>query len=604
MGAGRTPYRTDFTYDSENKPTRMTFGDTNNQVEYAYDAIGRVSSRTVTAAGQPYATAYGYAAGSNGDGNTTPLIASITQMGESFSYTYDDVGNIASVTQNGKTTAYTYDALGQLIRVDDENDATSGAAGTTWTYAYDQGGNILEKKRYNYTTDTLGQEQETVVYSYDTTWKDKLIGYNGITIEYDAIGNPTKVGTKNGEVWGSDTWTYIWEKGRQLKQMSKTGTTASFVYNADGLRVQKTVNNVVTNYTLHGKNVVHLTQGSDSLHFWYDASGRPAMVEWNDGTTTAKYAYIHNLQGDIVGIVDSNGTEVVKYTYDAWGKVLSTTGSLAATLGMIQPFRYRGYVYDVETGLYYLRSRYYNSDWNRFVNADTIMAGGLFTYCNNSPIINKDPNGKYSPGIYSEDGEEEIFISKESYEFYLSQQALKESRAQEVKKLIEEYSYNVRIGLYPSVRYNTVSKVLANCEYFIEKGINFRGPNDSGCAMFIRSAILNMTTRDYSDHEYYAGASSMFNYNMLVADKISAIGGVDNLIVGMILGTQMSDTEDDGKYHIEHVGIYAGLHDFGNGLEPAVYSFNTDNNCGNLRPFYSYKDPWVYFGWHRGIISD
>jgi YD repeat-containing protein len=80
------------------------------------------------------------------------------------------------------------------------------------------------------------------------------------------------------------------------------------------------------------------------LHFWYDAQNRPAIVQFN-GT---KYAYIQNLQGDIVGIVDSNGTEVVKYTYDAWGKVLSTTGSLAATLGTIQPFRYRGYVYDVD----------------------------------------------------------------------------------------------------------------------------------------------------------------------------------------------------------------------------------------------------------------
>ena len=65
-------------------------------------------------------------------------------------------------------------------------------------------------------------------------------------------------------------------------------------------------------------------------------------MEWNNGVTAAKYAYIHNLQGDIIGIVDSNGTEVVKYTYDAWGKVLSTTGSLASTLGTVQPFRYRG----------------------------------------------------------------------------------------------------------------------------------------------------------------------------------------------------------------------------------------------------------------------
>ena len=96
-------------------------------------------------------------------------------------------------------------------------------------------------------------------------------------------------------------------------------------------------------------------------------------MEWNNGVTTAKYAYIQDLQGDIVGIVDGNGTEVVKYTYDAWGKLLSTTGSLAATLGTIQPFRYRGYVYDVETGLYYLRSRYYNPNWQRFVNEDAMQ---------------------------------------------------------------------------------------------------------------------------------------------------------------------------------------------------------------------------------------
>nr|MBQ4456365.1 RHS repeat-associated core domain-containing protein [Clostridia bacterium] len=370
-----------------------------------YDAIGRVSSRTVTAAGHAFATAYGYVAGNNGSGNTTTLISSLTQTGESFTYTYDDVGNIASVVQNNKTTAYTYDALGQLIRVDDENDTTSGTAGTTWTYEYDRGGNILEKKRYAYTTGTLGTALETVTYTYDTTWKDKLVGYGNTTIEYDNIGNPTKAGTKTGEVWGSDTWYFTWEKGRQLKQMVKSGTTAAFKYNSEGLRVQKTVNNVVTNYTLHGKNIVHMTQGSNSLHFFYDASNRPAIVEWNNGVTAAKYAYIQNLQGDIVGIVDSNGTEVVKYTYDAWGKVLSATGSLASTLGTVQPFRYKGYVYDVETGLYYLRSRYYRPELYRFVSADALINTNLFGYCGNNPICRVDSSGRDWRSFWEEVGQ-------------------------------------------------------------------------------------------------------------------------------------------------------------------------------------------------------
>ena len=184
---------------------------------------------------------------------------------------------------------------------------------------------------------------QTITYGYDTTWKDKLVSCNGATITYDAIGNPLSDGT----------WTYVWENGRQLKQMSTSGTTVSFQYNHEGLRVKKTVNNIVTDYTLHGTNIVHLVQGNDKLHFIYDANNKPAIVEFN-GT---KYAYVQDLQGDICQIIDTNGAVVVEYTYDAWGKVLNVTGSMADSLGEIQPFRYRGYVYDVETGLYYLRSR-------------------------------------------------------------------------------------------------------------------------------------------------------------------------------------------------------------------------------------------------------
>ena len=187
--------------------------------------------------------------------------------------------------------------------------------------------------------------------------------------------------------------------------MSKSGTTASFKYNENGLRIQKTVNSVVTNYTLHGKNIMHMTQGSNALHFFYDASNKPAIVDFN-GT---KYAYVHNLQGDIVAILDSAGTVVVQYMYDAWGRIISKMGSLASTLGTVQPFRYRGYVYDEETGLYYLRSRFYCSNRCRFLNADTILHGEgmpitahLFSYCDNSPVITVDEDGQvWVMGVYA-----------------------------------------------------------------------------------------------------------------------------------------------------------------------------------------------------------
>ena len=95
--------------------------------------------------------------------------------------------------------------------------------------------------------------------------------------------------------------------------MQKTGVDASFVYNENGLRVQKTVNDVVTSYTLHGKNIVHMTCGGNELHFFYDASNKPAVVVCNG----VAYAYAKNLLGDIVAILDSTGAVVVAYTYDA-----------------------------------------------------------------------------------------------------------------------------------------------------------------------------------------------------------------------------------------------------------------------------------------------
>ncbi|OQB24453.1 MAG: tRNA3(Ser)-specific nuclease WapA precursor [Firmicutes bacterium ADurb.Bin182] len=91
---------------------------------------------------------------------------------------------------------------------------------------------------------------------------------------------------------------------------------------------------------------------------------------------------------------------MVTYSYDAWGKLLDVSGTKAATLGQDNPFRYRGYYYDTETGLYYLQSRYYNPEWCRFINADVyvstgqgLLASNMFAYCANNPVLLKDPSG-------------------------------------------------------------------------------------------------------------------------------------------------------------------------------------------------------------------
>ena len=111
------------------------------------------------------------------------------------------------------------------------------------------------------------------------------------------------------------------------------------------------------------------------------------------------------LSGDVISLIDSNSVKVVSYTYDAWGKMISKTGSLASTLSKLNPFRYRGYIFDEETGLYYLRSRYYNPNLCRFINADDVESLGadgningyqLFNYCMNDPVNNKDEAGSWS----------------------------------------------------------------------------------------------------------------------------------------------------------------------------------------------------------------
>ncbi|MBR0577407.1 RHS repeat-associated core domain-containing protein, partial [Proteiniclasticum sp. BAD-10] len=124
---------------------------------------------------------------------------------------------------------------------------------------------------------------------------------------------------------------------------------------------------------------------------------------WNEET----YFYVHNLQGDVIGLLDRTGALVVRYTYDTWGKPLTVEGTLAETLGQKNPYRYRGYTYDKETGLYYLGSRYYNPEIGRFINADgtdimlehlddSILVTNLYAYCLNNPVRYNDPYGEFA----------------------------------------------------------------------------------------------------------------------------------------------------------------------------------------------------------------
>ena len=187
-----------------------------------------------------------------------------------------------------------------------------------------------------------------------------------------------------------------------MATITKDGATWTNTYNQDGMRIRRTNGTVTYGYVYNGSQLSQMTVGSNTLNFSYDANGIPMSVSYN-GTT---YYYATNLQGDVTAILNASGSPVVSYTYDAWGKPLTVTGSLATTLGTHNPLRYRGYVYDTETELYYLQSRYYNPDTGRFLNADAFTSTGqgftgnnMFAYCGNNPVARKDNGGAFWFGL-------------------------------------------------------------------------------------------------------------------------------------------------------------------------------------------------------------
>ena len=390
---GTVERKTSYTYDGDNRPTSVIAG--NSTLNYDYDNFGRVSTLTTKHDGNAFATkTYSYKL--NAEEKPTNQVSSVTiQIGsnsQTFTYTYDQNGNITSISDGTYVTNYTYDSANQLIREDNQEANTI----TLWTY--DDAGNILSRTVRPYVPGTEDEEIQTNYYYTDTQWGDLLKSYNSRPIMRDGVGNPTN----------DFVWRYTWQHGRQLASMNKLDGSAqwNYTYNADGLRTQRTgfatdsttgvTANRTYNYTYLGGQLTHMTVDGHTMYFTYDASGTPLTMVY-DGL---KFYYITNLQGDVISIVNGNGTEFVRYTYDAWGNV-KATGS-ATNLRFYNPLRYRGYVYDSETELYYLQSRYYNPEMGRFINGDAyastgqgLLGNNMFAYCLNNPVNMFDRSGTY-----------------------------------------------------------------------------------------------------------------------------------------------------------------------------------------------------------------
>ena len=409
--AGGRTYTSTYSYNENRQPSKLAFS-TTRSITSGYDALGRLTSKTIST-DTPVAVNYLYRTSKRNEG-TDASIYKTTQLAREvfkdtgYRYTYDNMGNIVLIEKGTRSTAenasvtaleeittvvsYQYDSKNQLIREDNVD------LNKTILYSYDSGGNLTQKQEYAYTEGTVSGTPTTITYSYDSSWKDKLISYNGQSITYDQIGNPLSyLGM-----------TLDWE-GRTLKTITNGSTAISYRYDADGMRTGKTVGSTESEYYYADGQLVYEKRGGKELYYSYDANGTLSrIVYYNNGTLVGTFYVAVTSRGDVEELYNTSGEVKVRYRYDSWGNVISVEDgngeaiTSASHIGNVNPIRYRGYYYDAETGFYYVSSRYYDPEIGRFISADTTDVLGvqdnfddlnLYAYCNNNPVNYTDPDG-------------------------------------------------------------------------------------------------------------------------------------------------------------------------------------------------------------------
>ena len=419
-----------------------------------------------------------------------------------YGYTYDNRGNILTVSKSGVLfQQYVYDEASQV------KAEYNYAEHTAMTYVYDANGNIVSKTPYtNVTSSDLSTATQgtAIVYGYgDGNWSDKLTSYDGQTISYDASGNPTSY---RGE---TVTW-----NGRLMTSFTKDDRRYEYSYNSDGMRTVKRVyegDGLVYTFTyiwdgdvlLAGRMERPGDNESITIRYLYDDSGELYGMDYNGN---GYFAFIKNLQGDIVSIVplDSESNVEVNMEYDAWGKPIikqassAAEGLLMAMLMAVTNVGYRGYFYDFETELYYLRSRYYDPETGRFINADdtdylgydkTSISLNLFSYCCNCPINKKDINGKWNNSGHDELSEINIHFGWEFIKNVKKYNKICDSKfpsnpirapfhSIEYYQLSESVSTLVDLAI--KIRKNKTNKkyVFKYSEVFSRDGFTYRGKNE------------------------------------------------------------------------------------------------------------------------------
>jgi len=320
---------------------------------------------------------------------------------EAYSYEYDAAGNMIAKVDRKDTTKHTYDKLNRLKSVTEPG-------GKLTSYSFDESGNrsseIVTENSVVTVTSYTYNEQNRLVATEITVDNQSAEGTN---YYYDNNGNmissvPYSLKDINIAMDGGiglfllglekDEPAALYEyDNRNNMVMAVSGeSTTSSKYNGSGLRVEKTVN---------GKTCRSLYE-YDKIILEVDVSGSQTARNiyglnlLKREADSSAFMYMYNGHGDVTALLNQSGTVAVQYYYDAFGVLTEETARVN------NPFRYSGYEYDEESGLYYLKSRHYDPAIARFMQEDTDRGSArdplslnLYTYCSNEPVKYYDPSG-------------------------------------------------------------------------------------------------------------------------------------------------------------------------------------------------------------------
>ncbi len=356
---------TNYLYDLAGRLTTLTppAGAALN-VNFAYDPTGRLSTITYP---NGVVSAYGYDARGRLDSLSHTLGANPSFA--SFGYTYNPVGNILAILDQvnpSENRTHSYDALQRLT--------TGGTVANAESYAYDLVGNR--------TTSSVSS-----THTHDDL--NRLLEDDQFTYTYDDNGN---LETKTDKGTSAVT-TYHWDAQDQLIQIDRPdSTTVTYKYDGLGRRIEKDVAGSITRYVYDGDDILLEFDGTNTFVARYSHGQQVDQPLVLQKAGIGYLYYHHNHQGSISHLTDNSGTVVNSYVYDSYGRRISVIESV------MQPYSYTGREYDVESGLYYYRARYYDANLGRFFSEDPIGFNGkdqnLYRYVLNNPVNFTDPDGE------------------------------------------------------------------------------------------------------------------------------------------------------------------------------------------------------------------